>query len=273
MTSNSNLNTASEKTATTNYADPVLYLDTVRATQFAQSYKRKTFELVGAREGAHIIDVGCGTGDDVLAMARLVGEKGRVVGIELNPTLIAEGWKRVAGKNLPVEFMLCDAHKLSFEDNTFDGYRSDRAVQHMDDPVKVLAEAMRVVRSGGKIVISEPDWDTLAIDSDNRDVTRRIIRFISDRVVRHGWLGRQLPGLFKRAGLKDVNVLADTFILTDLKAAERIWLLRRQVESAQKAGAITASEMDEWLGQLEEADRAGRFFSATVGFVTCGTNP
>jgi ubiquinone/menaquinone biosynthesis C-methylase UbiE len=273
MTRSSNLDAAWAKTGATSSPDPVLYLDTVSATQFAQEYKRKTFTLLGAREGAHLIDVGCGTGDDVLSLSRLVGEKGRVVGVDKNPTMVAEGWKRVAGKNLPVEFKLCDSHKLTFPDDTFDGYRSDRAVQHMDDPAKVLAEGVRVLRRGGRMVISEPDWDTLVVDSDNRDVTRRIVAFMSDRVVRHGWIGRQLPRLFKAAGLKDVSVSADTLILTDLTLAENIWGLRRHAKTALDAGVITTSEMDGWMRQLEEANRAGRFFSAAVGFMACGTKP
>lgn len=273
MTSSSKLDEAWAKTGATSRPDPVLYLDTVSATQFAQEYKRKTFALLGASEGAHLIDVGCGTGDDVLALARLVGANGRVVGADKNPTMIAEGWKRVAGKNLPVEFKVCDSHHLTFPDNTFDGYRSDRAVQHMNDPARVVAEGMRVLRRGGRMVISEPDWDTMTVDSDNRDVTRRIVMFMSDRVVQHGWIGRQLPGIFKRAGLTDVRVSADTFILTDLALAEHIWGLRRHAKTAMDAGVITAGEMDGWLRGLEEADRAGQFFSATVGFMTCGTKP
>lgn len=273
MTGNSQLDDAWRERGEAKTADPVLYLDTVSATRFAQEYKRKTYGLLGARAGAHLIDVGCGTGDDVLALAQVVGPQGRVVGVDKNPAMIAEGWKRVAGRNLPAEFHLCDSHRLSFADGTFDGYRSDRAVQHMDDPAKAIAEGVRVLRGGGRMVISEPDWDTLVIDSEDRDVTRRVVRFMCDRVVRHGWIGRQLPGLFKRAGLKDVSVSADTFILTDLTTAERIWGLRRHARSAQEAGVLTAAEVDGWLRRMEEADAAGQFFSATVGFVACGTKP
>ena len=52
------------------------------------------------QEGHHILDVGCGTGDDVLALARIVGETGRVVGIDNSETMIAEARQRAEGLDL-----------------------------------------------------------------------------------------------------------------------------------------------------------------------------
>ena len=61
----------------------------------AQDYKRRTFALLGAKAGARLLDVGCGTGDDALAMARLVGPDGHVTGIDTSETMIAEARARL----------------------------------------------------------------------------------------------------------------------------------------------------------------------------------
>ncbi len=54
------------------------YLRTVNTMEFVQAYKHRTFTLLDAQEGDHILDVGCGTGDDVQRLAQRVGSTGRV---------------------------------------------------------------------------------------------------------------------------------------------------------------------------------------------------
>jgi len=270
MKTNSELEKEWEQTGYVTQPDPVTYLDTVGGTCFAQDYKRRTFEMLAPRPGARFLDVGCGAGDDVLELARLVGKAGKVVGIDRSPTMIAQGVERAHASGLPVSFEIGDAHRLRFADCSFDGVRSDRAIQHMENPEKVIQEMARVTVSGGRVVVTEPDWETLAVDSSNRAVTRRIVQFISDRALRHGWIGRQLASLLLRAGLDPVDTSGDTFIIRDFELADRIWGLSRHSARAQEAGYVTAAERDVWLAKLHEAGRAGLFFSAMAGFVASG---
>jgi ubiquinone/menaquinone biosynthesis C-methylase UbiE len=250
--------------------DPVIYLDTVSATQFARDYKRRTFELLNPRPGARFLDVGCGTGEDVIELARLVGKDGKVIGVDKNPAMIAQGIERSRPLNLPVAFEVGDSHQLHFPDASFDGTRSDRAVQHMENPEKVLKEMARVTVRGGRVVISEPDWETLTIDTSQRATMRRIIEFISDRALRHGWIGRQLPALFRRAGLEAVEVAGDTMVIRNFDLADKIWGLTRHSARAVETEFISAAQRESWLTELKQADAAGLFFGAIVGFVTSG---
>jgi SAM-dependent methyltransferase len=252
---------------------PVLYLDTVTATNFAQEYKRRTYQALNPQPGDWLLDVGCGAGDDVMALAKIVGPNGKVIGVDKNPTMVAEGWKRLQGSGLPAEIQLGDSHQLPFEENTFDCCRSDRAVQHMEDPLQAIINMTRVVKRGGLVVISEPDWETLVVNTNNTRLTRKIINFMADEVVRHGWIGRQLPGLFRQAGLTELSVAADTLMLDDLQMAERIWGLQRHAKTALDRGMITAAEMREWICDLENAGRNGAFFSAASGFMVRGRKP
>ncbi len=250
--------------------DQVGYLDTVSATNFARDYKRRTFEMLAPRPGARFLDIGCGAGDDVLVLARLVGATGKVVGVDSNPEMIAQGVERARDSGLPVSFEIEDAHELHFPDGSFDGTRSDRAVQHMENPEKAIREMARVTVSGGRVVITEPDWETLTIDSSHRAVARRIVQFISDRAIRNGWIGRQLASLFQRAGLDAVDTSGDVFIIRDFQLADRIWGLSLYSGLAQEAGYVTVAERDAWLRELQEAQGARRFFGAMTGFVASG---
>jgi len=125
--------------------DQLLYLDTYSAAEFAQAYKRQSYELLRAQAGHYVLDVGCGPGDDARAIAKIVGHSGQVVGVDNDEKMVAEARKRAAGMaGLSVEFCLCDAHQLAFDDNVFDCCRADRVFQHIEAPRQALAEVVRV---------------------------------------------------------------------------------------------------------------------------------
>ena len=250
----------------------VAYLDAVSAHEGVRAYKRDTFAQLRPRQGARLLDVGCGTGDDVLALARLVGPAGRVVGVDASATMVAEARRRAEGSGAPVEFVVGDAHALDLPDASFDGARSDRILMHLDDPARAVAELARVTRPGGRVVLSEPDWETLVIDAPDRLLTRRLLNSFCDGF-RHGWIGRRLPGLLRGAGLVEIVAQGRAATFSDFRVFERLFDLRQAVASAEDAGIVSAAEAAGWLAHLEEADRAGRFFGALTGLLASGQKP
>lgn len=111
----------------------VQYLDIVTGLSSSQEYKRRTYALLQAGPGHRILDVGCGTGDDVRASAAIVGPSGHVTGVDSSTVMIAEAQQRSGALGLRVEFRVGDAHALDFPDNIFDGARADRTLQHLAD--------------------------------------------------------------------------------------------------------------------------------------------
>jgi len=253
--------------------DRVLYLDTISDVDFVQRYKQQTFALLELTLGSHVLDAGCGTGDDVRALATFVGPTGSAIGIDNDPQMIAEAERRAADGNLPVQFRLGDLHRLELPEHSFDACRADRVFQHLAEPQQALAELVRVLRPGGRIVLGEPDWETLVIDSPYRNVTRCFCHFLCDNVVRNGWMGRQLRARFLEAGLDDIVVFAGTMSLTSYVMADRLWGLERNAHRAVAAGALTSDEAEGWLAELRAADTAGRFYGAATGFGARGRKP
>ena len=250
----------------------VSYLDTVSAREEVQAYKRRTFALLAPREGSRILDAGCGTGDDAIALAELVGAAGQVVGVDFSAAMVEEARNRVAGRALPVRFEVGDVHRLAFADGTFDGCRADRVFQHLEQPDQALAELVRVAKPGAVVVVADPDWETLVIDAPDRAVTRRVLEAIGADV-RNGRMGRQLPRLFRRAGLVEVGVVAITPTIGDYALADRIFGIGEGLERARSTGAVSAAEADAWVRGLRDADQAGEFFSAMCGFIVTGRKP
>jgi SAM-dependent methyltransferase len=234
--------------------------------------KLRTYDLLRVEPGHHLLDLGCGLGQDVQALAARVGKAGRVVGIDSSQTMITEASKRAAGLDLPVEFALGDAEHLEFAAGTFDGCRAERTLVHMKDPIQVLAEMARVVRPGGRVVVLDADWETLVVDVPDRTTTRRLINFLCDSSGSR-WIGRSLRGLFLQAGLTEVEVLADTLMLTDLRLANQVFALHETAAQAVAAGVVSIAESDLWLKDLERAHAAGRFFAAVTFFCASGQTP
>src|SRR4051812_6662769 len=96
-----------------------LYLDSASALEVAKTYKRQTFALLGINEGDVVLDAGCGTGEDVMALAPLVGEKGRVVGIDQSENFISEAIKRAKPLGSNLEFLIRNIYQLDFNNDTF----------------------------------------------------------------------------------------------------------------------------------------------------------
>lgn len=249
--------------------DFIAFLDGARRIPSVQEQKHIIFELLHLRSGEKVLDIGCGTGDDVRDMAQLVGAAGWCVGIDQNAAMIEVARTRSEGKHLPVEFYQGSIYTLNFADNTFDVTRAERVFEHLHEPERALQEMIRVTRPGGRILIASPDMDTNIIDHPNRPVTRKIQHFESDRRP-NGSAGHRLYGQFQDAGLSDLKVRAVVHMTTSYPDMLSFLDIRERVEAARDGGAISASECNIWLTQLKQAGQAGHFFMSTNHYIVCG---
>lgn len=241
---------------------PTPYLDAVAATAVGRSYKHELLTSLAIEDGHHVLDVGCGPGTDLRALAAAAGPTGAVFGIDQDPKMVATACARLADRPT-VQVRQADAHRLPFEDGSIDRARTDRVLMHVADPAAVLAELHRVLRPGGLTTLAEPDWETLAIDHPDLAIGRAFTRYVAERANRNPAMGRQLPRLAAQAGFTLCAVRNAAVVLTDFEAAETILGLRRNTERAVTAGYLTADDAHGWLEHLTD----GTFF-ATFSFVT-----
>jgi ubiquinone/menaquinone biosynthesis C-methylase UbiE len=182
------------------------YLDSVRSQEMIRAAKEHSFSLLNLKPGDNALDVGCGKGEDVISLAKIVGENGRAVGIDNSEAMISEARKRSAKLNMTnAQFVLGNAYAIDFPDEAFNGCKAERVFVHLQEPKKALKEIIRVTKKGnGNNVVFDADWDTLTLDSEFKEITRRVLRMISDEL-KNGWSGRKLHGMFKDAGLMNVG--------------------------------------------------------------------
>lgn len=106
-------------------------------------------------QGAVVLDIGCGCGYGSYHLA-LAGAE-RVLGIDLSPEAITYARSHYAVANL--DFFVADVTALAFLDETFDTVVGLEVLEHVDGQRRLIAETHRVLKRGGRIVISTPNGD------------------------------------------------------------------------------------------------------------------
>lgn len=232
-----------------------------------RAVKPVMLEQMHLHRGQQVLEVGCGTGDDVRTISRRVGPGGRVLGIDTSPLVVAEAARRSEGRNLPVDFRVGDAVALDLPDATFDRCRFERLLMHAHgEPAAMVAAMTRVLRPDGRLVAFELDWDTLAIDGAEHELTRRIVRSYSDGVA-NGCVGRTLPRLLRDAGLVDVVAIPHA---VEIPFDFFTWILSGHLDAAIAAGSFAPAELIAWWDAIDAAHAQGRFYAAILGFVAAG---
>lgn len=116
-------------------------------------------EVLDAQAGEHIIDLGSGTGEPALTLARNMSDQIRITGVDAADGMVKVAQKKVTVENLRgIEFQTMPAEKLEFADNTFDRALCRFGVMLFEDPLQGLKEMHRVLKPGGRIAIAV--WST-----------------------------------------------------------------------------------------------------------------
>jgi SAM-dependent methyltransferase len=106
---------------------------------------------VAKRLGADVLDVGCGTGATTLAAARVLGESGRCVGVDISGPMIDVAKRRAQEERTPSTFMCADAQVYPFEPGSFDLIMSRFGVMFFRDPVDAFANLRRAATDDGEL--------------------------------------------------------------------------------------------------------------------------
>jgi 2-polyprenyl-3-methyl-5-hydroxy-6-metoxy-1,4-benzoquinol methylase len=123
-------------------------------------FERSLDELLGLADPESLLDVGCGEGVLVHEWAKRLGERRRVVGIDLEEDSIQQGWAQRLAPNL--EYKVMRAENLPFADDEFDLTSAIEVLEHVPDPEHTVAEMARCARRHLLLSVPrEPLWRML----------------------------------------------------------------------------------------------------------------
>lgn len=118
-------------------------------------WKAFAIQVSGVRQGDRVLDVAGGTADLSLAFARKVGKEGEVWLTDINHAMLSRGRDRLIDSGFVTPVAQCDAEHLPFPDHWFDCVTVAFGLRNMTHKEVAIAEMMRVLRPGGRLLILE----------------------------------------------------------------------------------------------------------------------
>ena len=218
----------------------------------------KLINAAGISPGDDVLDVGCGTGALTRELTAVVGEQGSVCGLDFSDSMLGVAREICPG----VAFRQGNAMALPYLEASFDVVMSSFMLMFIPDPVQAICEMRRVLRPGGRLVVSV--WrgvDNNTVYKALSEATRKVINDeAGDMMAWPNKLGDHdlLESLFQAAGAADTTIThydgnasfpsVEDFVATEINA----WLM---------AGKVSDEQIAELTNELRA--RVAGFASAT----------
>jgi len=169
--------------------------------------------LASLREGETVLDLGSGAGFDCFLAANKVGKNGRVIGVDMTPEMVEKA-REIAKKSIyeNVEFKLGEIENLPVPDDSVDIVISNCVINLSPDKTKVFKEVFRVLKPGGRLMISDivllkelPDPIKNSIEA--------YVGCVSGAIIKDEYLEA-----IKEAGFEEVKIINEAYFPVDFIA-------------------------------------------------------
>ena len=232
-----------------------------RATQRLRAWERQQLGLV---DGERVLDVGCGRGEAAISLGADLGTTGELVGVDASAAMLEVARRRSREVPCAVRFSVGDARSLAEADQSFDVVRSERTLQWLPEPGSVVAEFVRVLRSGGRLSLIDTDWSTLHLDVGDPQITSMVSDGLSVERNRPSNVGRRLAELATAAGCDVTMETTDTQIWTrwnpdESPAPDGCFSMASLAEDLVEKGQLEPGAVSQFVGEIHEAARRQRF--------------
>jgi SAM-dependent methyltransferase len=161
--------------------------------------------LASLKEGETVLDLGAGAGFDCFLAANQVGENGKVIGVDMTPEMVEKARENAKkGNYTNVEFKLGEIENLPVAGDSVDIIISNCVINLSPDKPKVFEEAFRVLKPGGRLMVSDivllkelPDFIKESIDA--------YVSCVSGALLKEDYIAA-----IKNEGFQDVEIIDET---------------------------------------------------------------
>jgi ubiquinone/menaquinone biosynthesis C-methylase UbiE len=245
-----------------NYIDSLPYFNEVKV---------KTYELLQLEDAHSVLEIGCGTGNDIYRMASLLPNKSKITGIDKSAFMIETAQNNQMYKCTEnIEFKIADARVLPFKSSSFDRCRVDRTLQHIENPQQVINEAYRILKSNGIFVAYDNDWSSFSLSLTNNRLSRIVENYWCDAFV-NGRIASHLKAYFSTSGFKNITIYPSTLVLDNFEIADKIYDIKKTINNALLEGLLSIKEAEDILTECKEQSSNNSFICALTSYTIIGT--
>jgi len=170
--------------------------------------------IASLKEGETVLDLGSGAGFDAFLAAQKVGPKGKVIGVDMTPDMIKKAKENASKESFSnVEFRLGEIEKLPVDTGSVDVIISNCVINLSPEKKKVFSEAFRVLKTGGRLMISDLVL-TKDLPGSVKGSIEAYVGCISGAVMKEEYLD-----LIKKAGFRDIEIASQDSYPTDIDGA------------------------------------------------------
>lgn len=218
-------------------------------------------------DGSRVLDVGCGTG---LITQQISGRPGvaEAVGVDPSAYFIDRARRRAPR----LRFDVADGRDLPYDDGSFDGVVMATALCHIPSPELAVAEARRVLRPGGTLLVYDGDYATTTVALAANDPLQTCAAATLDRLVHDPWLMRRITPLVAAAGLRPGQLHSHGYVETG-SPTYLLTIVDYGADTLTAAGHISPATADALKAEARHRADAGRFFGHIAYATLPATRP
>jgi ubiquinone/menaquinone biosynthesis C-methylase UbiE len=231
----------------------------------------ETIRQLNLSDGERVLDIGCGPGYLCESMGEIVGRHGAVVGIDISSDLIALCNRRKASTQL--SYAVGDATNVNQADASFDVVVCTQVAEYVPDVDRVLSEAFRVLKPGGRTVFVATDWDAVVWHSEYPERMALVMKSWEEHCA-HPHLPRSMAYRLTRAGFRFDG--AAVFPILNLQCDDDSYskgLAQIVRDFVARKKDISADDLNEWHSEFERLSEAGRYFFSTNRYIFKASKP
>jgi ubiquinone/menaquinone biosynthesis C-methylase UbiE len=239
------------------------------ATQDMVTQRKTMLNELHLKKGEHVLDVGSGNGIFAQEMLEVVGESGRVCGVDSSEPMIS-----MATALCPRgRFLQGDATDMPVQDSSFDVATASQLLCFISDVDRVLSEMFRALKPGGRLVILDSDWDSLVWNCSDRSLMDRALRLMTGV-----YADAHVPRTLSR------RIIAAGFQITNRRTISVLnWDAGEDTYAKQTSGFIgpmmeasddfTKDDWEAWCEDQRATEEAGEFMFSLNRYIFSAVKP